>query len=203
MFTSGHAVYIVDREGQRKKKRSLLPFRILPCRWPSWWPPTRPFLFAPFLPPHRGHRLRGGHGKASLLQKGGCCNCSLRICKPRCPSEAQSLRRNAEATLSFRAFPRCRWQVKNPVQEKKKKKKMNEEKNEYVFSSLRLICQWQPSSESLQFSLLISSNSFFITNFLSVEGCFFCFCFFVAFFFCFHNFPFLDDLIHWWIISVS
>lgn len=67
---------------------SLLPSLIPPYRWLSWWLLTRSFLSGPFLPPHRARRLQGGHGRASSPQRGGYYNCSLRIYKPRCPSEA-------------------------------------------------------------------------------------------------------------------
>ena len=111
---------LTSREG----KMDLLPSLIPPYRWLSWWLLTRSFLSGPFLPPHRARRLQGGHGKASLPQTVGYYNCSLRICKPRCPSEAKAVRKFMPLRMPlaffffffFWGFPFLPWQVRNPDQ---------------------------------------------------------------------------------------
>lgn len=101
---------LTSREG----KMDLLPSLIPPYRWLSWWLLTRSFLSGPFLPPHRARRLQGGHGKASLPQTVGYYNCSLRICKPRCPSEAKPCANLCHSKFSlFYVFLSCRdkWEI--------------------------------------------------------------------------------------------
>ena len=108
---------LTSREG----KMDLLPSLIPPYRWLSWWLLTRSFLSGPFLPPHRARRLQGGHGKASLPQTVGYYNCSLRICKPRCPSEAKAVRKFMPLRMPlaffffffFEVFLSCRdkWEI--------------------------------------------------------------------------------------------
>lgn len=111
MFPSCHAACSNKPWGLNE---SLLPSLIPPYRWLSWWLLTRSFLSGPFLPPHRARRLQGGHGIASLPQRGGYYNCSLRICKPRCPSEAKPCAIMPLKILAFLDFPFLPWQVRNP-----------------------------------------------------------------------------------------
>lgn len=103
MSQVSQAAALTRRQGQNKRRR--LPSPIPPYRWLSWWLPTRSSLSGPFLPPRRARRLQGGHEKASLPQKGGCYSCSLRVCKPRCPSEAKARRdetvRNSRLFFTF------------------------------------------------------------------------------------------------------
>lgn len=133
------------------KKNDSLPSLIPPYRWLSWWLLTRSFLSGPFLPPRRARRLQGGHGKALLPQRGGCYNCSLRVCKPRCPSETKPWRRNVSQNSCFFSFSF----LAVSSEKSRSGRKKYEGKVGHVFSTLRLICQWKPSSESLQLSLLI------------------------------------------------
>lgn len=139
-FQAWHAACANIPRGQK----DCLPFLIPPYQWLSWWLLTRSFLFGPFLPPRHARRLQEGHGKASLPQRRGCYNCSLQVCKPRCPSEAKPWRSNGARNSHFFRFSF----LAVSSEKSRSGREIYEWKVEHVFSTPR-ICRWEASSECL------------------------------------------------------